>query len=697
MRVRVLGAVELGAHPEVANSGAGRASTQRVLAHMAAVAPGAVSTQALVETAWRENQPTTPEASLRMVITRLRRNLGHDSATPAITRSERGYELTNHVDIDRVTFEHLVSSTGGRATLDRARALRQAVELWRGAPFENLSGPPFESERRRLELIYHDALLELHLIELQSGNSTDVQSRIDEQRTSNPLDEGLAQLSMRSHYATGNQARALDVYERLRNDLREDLGVHPSPETERTHLAILLHDEESLAVSSLRSSATKSRRSVPGVVAAALAPSGDDAEVTTLVREARAGAVLGLWRDATAKYLSAILVEQHAGNHESVADLALETATIVWDPAVGNNLRMTIQDTIPALTDEVRRAQLRICLAGGLDRSGQESERIDDSSALLDDLSLVVDSVGPVEAAWSIVRTRDALSGTIGPQESLALGQRAEALGHDDRAVKSQNRRAVFSDQIRLDMRSQAGSTLQEILRDQAADDSKQRAVDGFGLTAAQNCWNLIEGQFDRVGDGIAQALTYRGRLSEQVIDQVVLAQSFWLCREIPDRANTEAHLEGTLSLADGDPSTPLWLAAASVLAADLGQYDYCLELLSVANSTFDLQSIPAGSHKTGILAFIAEAIGTAAATGAKVDVELAMAISNQLDDDANLGVLLGWPAAFAGPKSRFQGFTRIATGDVASATAHFASAIEADREYPPHRRRSEQALALIT
>ena len=54
-----------------------------------------------------------------------------------------------------------------------------------------------------------------------------------------PFRETSYQLLMRAHAAVGNRAEALRVYERCRSLLSEELGVHPSPQTEAVYLDIL--------------------------------------------------------------------------------------------------------------------------------------------------------------------------------------------------------------------------------------------------------------------------------------------------------------------------------------------------------------------------------------------------------------------------------------------------------------------------
>jgi hypothetical protein len=270
---------------------------------------------------------------------------------------------------------------------------------------------------------------------------------------------------------------------------------------------------------------------------------GADESFEHLVARARASSALGHWRDATAGYLQAIASETDADNHISVAGIVLELATITWDPGVSRLVQSAIEDAVDRTSDPVLLAQLRLCQAGGLHRSGEPDAVGAPQSHILDCLQTVRAGATPIEVAWATVRSRDALSGIIGPDESLDLGLSVEQInpGHDQ--VRRQNQRAIFADLLRLDRRAAAARIMREV---RSSADDNERAVDRFGRITVQNCWNLMMGRFDAVQLGLLQALEFRGRLPDPTLAQVVLRQSFWLCRELGDPANTEAHLPRT-------------------------------------------------------------------------------------------------------------------------------------------------------
>ncbi|WP_260333433.1 AfsR/SARP family transcriptional regulator [Streptomyces beigongshangae] len=123
--------------------------------------------------------------------------------------------------------------------------LRSALSMWRGPVFGGSVETPlcrraaarYESHRiRALELMF-DA-------ELAAGRHAGVIAELYEQHYAHPMSELFCEQLMIALYCSGRQAKALDVYRRMRQRLSEELGVDPSPKLRRVEQAILAHDPE---------------------------------------------------------------------------------------------------------------------------------------------------------------------------------------------------------------------------------------------------------------------------------------------------------------------------------------------------------------------------------------------------------------------------------------------------------------------
>ena len=58
-----------------------------------------------------------------------------------------------------------------------------------------------------------------------------------------PYQEGLWELLITAQYRAGRQADALATYQRVRNQLADELGLDPGPQLQQLEHQILTHDE----------------------------------------------------------------------------------------------------------------------------------------------------------------------------------------------------------------------------------------------------------------------------------------------------------------------------------------------------------------------------------------------------------------------------------------------------------------------
>jgi DNA-binding SARP family transcriptional activator/DNA-binding beta-propeller fold protein YncE len=208
-----------------------------------------VSTDRLIDDLWGNELPSRAVKTLQVSVSRLRKALGGDGANgssvgPLLTR-DHGYLLRvepEQLDLDR--FRRLLEE-GRHALADgnaetAARTLREALDLWRGPPLADLAYESFaQPEIRGLEELRLAAVEDRIDADLALGRHADLLAELEAVVAKHPLRERLRGQLMLALYRCGRQAEALDVYQRGRRALAEELGLEPSPALRELESAIL--------------------------------------------------------------------------------------------------------------------------------------------------------------------------------------------------------------------------------------------------------------------------------------------------------------------------------------------------------------------------------------------------------------------------------------------------------------------------
>ena len=100
-------------------------------------------------------------------------------------------------------------------------------------------GPWVEDKRREYADVRGRALTVLADASLRSGAAPDAAKWAEQTIALEPFRETGYRRLMEAHIAAGNRAEALEVYERCRHLLAEELGTYPSPETESVYRGLL--------------------------------------------------------------------------------------------------------------------------------------------------------------------------------------------------------------------------------------------------------------------------------------------------------------------------------------------------------------------------------------------------------------------------------------------------------------------------
>ncbi|TGN64468.1 hypothetical protein EXE59_11215 [Nocardioides eburneiflavus] len=205
---------------------------------------GPVTADELTDAVWGDHPPPSAHKNLQSCVVRLRKALGTD----AIETTPDGYRLGLPLqDLDTGRFEAQVARARELLQLGEADrvvyVLEQALDLWRGPPFSDLSEwAPARREASRLEELRRDAEELLLEAQLARGRARDVLPRAHEMVRSAPLRERRWELLALAQYRTGAQGEALRTIRQLRTVLARELGIDPAPELVALEQSILRQD-----------------------------------------------------------------------------------------------------------------------------------------------------------------------------------------------------------------------------------------------------------------------------------------------------------------------------------------------------------------------------------------------------------------------------------------------------------------------
>ncbi|MFI7694353.1 BTAD domain-containing putative transcriptional regulator [Nonomuraea sp. NPDC049655] len=243
MRIGVLGPLQ------VAGAEIGGARVRALLVRLALDPGRVVTADRLIDDLWPGEPPAHPAAALQSLVSRARRQ-----APGLISSHPAGYLLdVPPGEVDASAFERLV----------RAGDPRGALALWRGPALADAAGLAFAAApAARLEELRLTALAAAITADLtaeaasalgpepasepaseqarggQDGGPGGV-AELEELVAAHRLREPFHALLMRALVARGRRGEALEVFERIRADLADELGVDPGPELRAAHMAAL--------------------------------------------------------------------------------------------------------------------------------------------------------------------------------------------------------------------------------------------------------------------------------------------------------------------------------------------------------------------------------------------------------------------------------------------------------------------------
>jgi peptide/nickel transport system substrate-binding protein len=214
-----------------------------LFAYLVAARGRPVPRDELADAIWGESPPATWEKALTVIASKLRGLVVEDGIT--LTAAFGCYRL----DLPEGTWVDLFAVESGAqdaeealaaGELDQARAAAESAESLARRPFlPGEDGAWVEARRRELADVQGRALNVLAEANLRLGDAQDAAKWAEQAIALEPFRETGYRRLMEAHAAAGNRAEALQVYERCRLLLAEELGAYPSPETDSIYRALL--------------------------------------------------------------------------------------------------------------------------------------------------------------------------------------------------------------------------------------------------------------------------------------------------------------------------------------------------------------------------------------------------------------------------------------------------------------------------
>jgi DNA-binding SARP family transcriptional activator len=198
----------------------------------------------------------TPGANttLRSYVARIRRVVADGEHAPTVVTQAPGYLLAVADEaFDVARFERGVAEAEAQAAQGEhtaaASSLRAALDLWQGEAYAEFADEDWaRPEAQRLGELRLVAFERLFEAELESGRAAALIPEIEGLVDAHPTREGLRAQLMIALYRAGRQADSLRAFQDLRRDLRDELGLDPTPALVDLERRLLAQDPTLLAV-----------------------------------------------------------------------------------------------------------------------------------------------------------------------------------------------------------------------------------------------------------------------------------------------------------------------------------------------------------------------------------------------------------------------------------------------------------------
>ncbi len=280
--VQVLGPMTVRRHGEDVDIGP--AMLRNLLATLAVNLGRSVPREVIIDALWGEAVPDSASSLIHTYVYRLRQRLATGSDEDVVLRERGGYRLA--VDphgVDLACFYAAHDAGRRAATAGETEAAIQWYErarrYWRGPILADLEPrirvlpAVIEAQQRR-----SDAVLEYADLCHAFGRSREALDDLRRASQERPLSESVHARLMRALADSRERTSALAVYDAVRRELAEELGLDPGRELQVAHLAVLQDADSDVSSSTVDVTTHPPRRPgparrVPGDTAPGGAPS----------------------------------------------------------------------------------------------------------------------------------------------------------------------------------------------------------------------------------------------------------------------------------------------------------------------------------------------------------------------------------------------------------------------------------------
>jgi pimeloyl-ACP methyl ester carboxylesterase/DNA-binding SARP family transcriptional activator len=212
---------------------------RQLLGVLAMHTDGGASIDRIIDLLWLDEVPSDPAATVRTIVSRLRRTLDPVATIETVPAGYRLVVTHGMLDIDELR----ALARRGEDTDDAQRLIEveRCDELWRGDPLPDLEGPSIEALRQELRSLRSELLEERAALLEVLGRHVEAAAAAERLVADHPHREGPVVVLVRALYALGRQADALAAIRDLRRRLVDDLGVDPSTGIGDLEAAVLGH------------------------------------------------------------------------------------------------------------------------------------------------------------------------------------------------------------------------------------------------------------------------------------------------------------------------------------------------------------------------------------------------------------------------------------------------------------------------